>query len=462
MNNNKNDFMCKICKKKYASRRSLYNHNKKFHNKEKNKEIINNELQGKDLSFSSVSYHVRSHDNEINKKLICKYCNKIFSHYNNKWAHQKICKNKDQIITINKNDIDNLKNDNKDKEIKLLKKELELKNEIIKIEKEFIDILNKKLNLKIDKCENELYKIKISSESNKTDINNQLIDLIVDKTNTIHDLKNKIDENKNVEIKQEEIITKKTTLTLNDVVIISRSEDNYINATQLCQAGGKKFNDWVRLDSTKQLIFEAESEAGIPASQLIDIKKGNSKSFNQGTWIHPDMAIQLAQWISPTFALQVSKWIRTLFTYRTVSVDIKLIKEKEDEIKLKDEKIKLLENTFVKKQKRLNKEKNVIYLLTTEDNLKKRIYILGKAKRLSDRLSTYNKTCEHVIIHTKECNNEKLLTSAETLILDKLDKFREKANRDRFILPIDKDINYFKEIIDKYVDYVNSSNNIII
>ena len=50
----------------------------------------------------------------------------------------------------------------------------------------------------------------------------------------------------------------------------------------------------------------------IHISQLIDVKKGNSSKFSQGSWIHPDLAVQLAQWISPIFALQVSKWIREI------------------------------------------------------------------------------------------------------------------------------------------------------
>ena len=56
-------------------------------------------------------------------------------------------------------------------------------------------------------------------------------------------------------LEEEEIEeTTNNSLVINNITIISRSEDNYINATQLCQAGGKKFYDWSRLDSTKELI----------------------------------------------------------------------------------------------------------------------------------------------------------------------------------------------------------------
>ena len=53
-----------------------------------------------------------------------------------------------------------------------------------------------------------------------------------------------------------------------------------------------------------------------------------------------------------------------------------------------------------------------------------------------------------------------MLTCAEKLCLLKLNKFREVANKDRFILPVDKNISFFTDIIDKCVNSVNEINNI--
>jgi hypothetical protein len=36
------------------------------------------------------------------------------------------------------------------------------------------------------------------------------------------------------------------------------------------------------------------------------------KNEERGSWIHPDLAVQLAQWISPSFAIQVSRWVREI------------------------------------------------------------------------------------------------------------------------------------------------------
>jgi hypothetical protein len=96
--------------------------------------------------------------------------------------------------------------------------------------------------------------------------------------------------------------------TENDMPVQQRLMDGYINATELCQASGKNFNDYSRLKSTNEFINELSSETGIPASALIQSVRGGDVRF-QGTWVHPQVAINLAQWASPKFAVLVSKWV---------------------------------------------------------------------------------------------------------------------------------------------------------
>jgi hypothetical protein len=93
-------------------------------------------------------------------------------------------------------------------------------------------------------------------------------------------------------------------------------------------------------------------------------------------------------------------------------------------------------------------------MLTTEYNKKNRIYIIGKTCNLQNRLSSYNKTSEHEVIYYKVCNKEHL-NLIELNILNKLKSYQEKANRDRFILPIEKEINFFIEIIENCINFFN-------
>lgn len=144
-------------------------------------------------------------------------------------------------------------------------------------------------------------------------------------------------------------------------------EDGYIFATWLCKAAGKKVSHWLNLKETKELIKTLEkkyenADAGITASALIEIYKGGNNKYNQGTWIHPDLGLNLAQWCSPSFSLQVSKWLRELIFTGNVEIE----KEKsEEEIDNKyQEIIKELEET---KEKLENAE----VLIEKYDNINK-------------------------------------------------------------------------------------------
>jgi hypothetical protein len=198
----------------------------------------------------------------------------------------------------------------------------------------------------------------------------------------------------------------------------------------------------IHYDVEIEFIKLLESKAGIPDCKLMQINKSGKYIVS---WIHPKLAIQLSQWISYDFCLQVSDWIFDLFTIQNVNMDINTIKDK---------KIKLLENLCVKKHKRQEYPgKYVIYMLTTEDHKKNGIYIIGKAIDLKDRLGTYNKTCDHEVVYYKECKSEEEMDLIEKNVLLKLSKYKEVANRDRFILPIENDISLFTNSIDNAIKF---------
>ena len=127
-------------------------------------------------------------------------------------------------------------------------------------------------------------------------------------------------------------IEKPDNLNLNGILVEARFEDGYINATQLCKAGKKRFSNWYRLDSTKELIKTLEEIKG-KGKPLVE----TSKSKYLGSWIHPDLAGQLAQWLSPIFAIQVSQWLRELAVIgQIIYLQKELIKQKEQNKKLQN------------------------------------------------------------------------------------------------------------------------------
>lgn len=68
-------------------------------------------------------------------------------------------------------------------------------------------------------------------------------------------------------------------------LIEQRVVDGYINATELCRAAGKQFNDWFRLKTTEAFLEELSAETGIPVSDLVQAIKGGNPRL-QGTWIN--------------------------------------------------------------------------------------------------------------------------------------------------------------------------------
>ena len=423
---------CEFCKKEFSTKTNLSTHQKTA------KYCL--ELQGKE-----------------NEKFKCEFCIKLFTSNKRLSDHHQICKDK-------------IKKESKENESKYIEENKRLKNEIKKMERQTKDKLEEKdkqtkekveekdkqiweLKSKLEKFENAV--IAAASEPKTKTTTNVVVNKDENKTEIPIPLHEQMSSIVIEEIKDDDDKEHYSNITLNNIVITSRPIDHYVNATQLCQAGGKKFSHWFSLETTKELINELSADAGIPASGLTDTKRGGNDKSKQGSWIHPDLSIQLAQWISPKFAIQVSKWVRTLFNQGSIEIDLNLLREKERDMRIKDHRIKQLETVCLSKQRRVEyPEHNVIYMLTTDDHLQRRTYIIGKAKNLTSRLSTYNKTCDHTVVHYRECKSEEDMETAETMILSKLRDYREQANRDRFILPDDKDVSYFTQTIDDCIRFL--------
>lgn len=91
-------------------------------------------------------------------------------------------------------------------------------------------------------------------------------------------------------------------------IIYQRPVDGYINATAMCHAAGKRWHDYYRLETTQAFANELATETGYPVSVLIQSIKGGDVRM-QGTWVHPQVAIHLAQWCSPRFSVKVTQWV---------------------------------------------------------------------------------------------------------------------------------------------------------
>lgn len=116
---------------------------------------------------------------------------------------------------------------------------------------------------------------------------------------------------------------------VNGISIEQRRVDGYVNGTAMCVAHSKDISDWLKTDDTLELVLALADDLGLEAKShksgnsvytrisatfpsLVIVKRGSPETGG-GTWLHPDLAVQLAQWCNKPFALQVGRWVRDWF-----------------------------------------------------------------------------------------------------------------------------------------------------
>ena len=113
MSNTKSDISCNICNKNYASRTSLYNHNKRFHQCISNSTTSQNKSKNNIKTVKNSSKKVKNTITNNSSNYNCRKCNKICNSKQSRWYHENHCNN---IILYDNNKIEQL-----EKEINELK-----------------------------------------------------------------------------------------------------------------------------------------------------------------------------------------------------------------------------------------------------------------------------------------------------------------------------------------------------
>lgn len=92
-----------------------------------------------------------------------------------------------------------------------------------------------------------------------------------------------------------------------------RVSDGYVNATKMCQSAGKLWHEFQRLPSTKAFLkalatnLSKNEGCALNTSPALVI---TSVGRHGGTWVHPEVAIELAGWCSIKFKVQVIGLVR--------------------------------------------------------------------------------------------------------------------------------------------------------
>ena len=94
------------------------------------------------------------------------------------------------------------------------------------------------------------------------------------------------------------------TRSWNGTPISRRTTDGYVNATAMCKANGKLWANYFQTDRATTYMEALSETIGIPMVSLYQSEAGR----NGGTWIHPQLAVDLARWVSAPFAVWMDGW----------------------------------------------------------------------------------------------------------------------------------------------------------
>jgi hypothetical protein len=155
--------------------------------------------------------------------------------------------------------------------------------------------------------------------------------------------------------------------------VLIRKKDGYINVTKLCQDGGKRFDNWLRLKEVDRFVNEFKSSPQNRGELLGTVMAGDY--ILRGTYAHPLLVPHIASWISTEFAFKVSR-----------IVNDHMVRVFEEQMRQKDTKIDELlqevknvrgENSELFKQNKILSEK----LDLANENIIEAVKGIGKANR---------------------------------------------------------------------------------
>lgn len=100
-------------------------------------------------------------------------------------------------------------------------------------------------------------------------------------------------------------------------ISVSFRDDGYLNATAIAAHFGKQPRDYLKTEQTQQYIAALAENLSVKTkiltkeNQIVSVKRGGDE---QGTWLHPKLAIHFARWLDPKFAVWCDEQIEQLLS----------------------------------------------------------------------------------------------------------------------------------------------------
>jgi hypothetical protein len=91
----------------------------------------------------------------------------------------------------------------------------------------------------------------------------------------------------------------------------------FIDATAMCKATDKQWDDYWREAETQDFLAALSSETGAPISELVQVRDEEGDPHQQTIWVHSRVARHLGAWCSPDFGVWVSSRLDALGDYES-------------------------------------------------------------------------------------------------------------------------------------------------
>lgn len=270
---------------------------------------------------------------------------------------------------------------------------------------------------------------------------------------------------------------------VNGISVEQRIIDGFINATAMCVAHDKKIDGWFRTAETLHLFVALADDLALNSNHSdlsnLDVARLSASKYCQmfpslivskrgapemggGTWLHPDLAIQLAQWCSAAFALQVSRWVREWMTtgqnpmWKQADIDRVIYRDvlkDESRLRMTDQvKVYLLQIRKYDDQKyrgkffaQVHDAINVAVVSETARQMRNRLgLILGKEIKESELIRDYFPALD-LQRYIAMCE-----AAANLMIRDQLHPLTAVERAAEIVLPV----NYIPKSID-FVEHIN-------
>ncbi len=103
--------------------------------------------------------------------------------------------------------------------------------------------------------------------------------------------------------------------------VTKQDTNDYINATLIAKDHGKKANDWLRVNKTKELVDKISKALNIQPDVLIVTQHGGP-STGGGTWIHPALKNVFEIWCKSKTSIAIPELYVVLFNTGVLKVVI--------------------------------------------------------------------------------------------------------------------------------------------